>query len=61
MKTTQSPFACNVTGSIVTRIRIYQVISGIGQPRAGFELVGERCSKEVSCMFLPRCPMRKAP
>jgi len=61
MKTTQSAFTCTATGALVTRIRFYEVISGIGEPRASFELVGERCSKEVSCMFLPQCPMRKAP
>jgi hypothetical protein len=61
MKTTQSAFTCTATGALVTRIRFYEAIIGIGQSRASFELIGERCSKEVSCMFLPQCPMRKAP
>jgi hypothetical protein len=61
MKTTQSAFTCTATGTLVTRIRFYETISGIGQPNAGFDLIGERCSKEARCMFLPQCPMRKAP
>jgi len=61
MKTTQSAFICTAIGALVTRIRFYEATSGIGQPHASFELVGERCSNEVSCLFLPQCPMRKAP
>jgi len=58
MKTTQSAFTCTATGALVARIRFYETVSGIGQPRAGFDLVGERCSKEVGCMFFSQCPMR---
>jgi hypothetical protein len=59
VKTTQSTFACTVTGSLVTRIRIYEAVAGIGQPRAGFALLAERCSRELSCPFLSQCPMRQ--
>jgi hypothetical protein len=58
MKTTQSTFTCTATGARVTRIRLYEAISGIGQPGVTYELVAERCSHEVRCSFLSQCPMR---
>ncbi|MFL9867613.1 hypothetical protein PQR67_25850 [Paraburkholderia fungorum] len=59
MKTTQSALTCTATDALVTRIRFYEAISGIGESRVSHERVGERCSYEVRCPHPAQCPMRQ--